>query len=144
MKYMKLSDTAVTPVREHDSAGYDLFSDEDYFELHPQKVHLTSTGIAVAIPEGHVGLIMPKSGLGHKEGLILGNVTGVIDSDYRGELMVSLWNRNTRDTNNRKVINKGSKIAQMIIVPISTPELIQVGNLDDTVRGNGGFGSTGS
>jgi len=142
MNVKKLSNTAKLPLREHDSAGYDLFSDVDDFTSYPQMVDLIKTGIALEIPKGHVGLITPKSGLGHGEGIVLGNLIGVLDEDFRGEVKVSLWNRNNSGDKPKKIF-KGDKIAQMLIVPILTPELVLVEHLSDTSRGEGGFGSTG-
>lgn len=99
---------------------------------------LFHTGIAVAIPKGYVGLIVPRSGLGTK-GIVLGNLTGVIDSDYRGEIMLQLWNRSDQP----QTINHLDRVAQMLIVPVAQPRIEVVDELDSTERGEGGFGSTG-
>lgn len=97
-------------------------------------------GVAVAIPTGHVGLLVPRSGLGLR-GLVLGNLVGVIDSDYRGEVEVVLWNR-SEDGFIR--INPMDRIAQMLIVPVVAGRIDFVSELDDTDRGDGGFGHTGT
>ncbi|MBE9515949.1 MAG: dUTP diphosphatase [Proteobacteria bacterium] len=97
-----------------------------------------STGISLKIPEGMAGLIVPRSGLG-ASGLVLGNLVGVIDSDYRGEVMVNLWNR-SREV---KFIEPGMRIAQLLFVRVEAPVLESVESLEDSPRGDGGFGSTG-
>ncbi|MGD4484777.1 dUTP diphosphatase, partial [Xanthomonas citri pv. citri] len=89
----------------------------------------------------YVGFIMPRSGLGHKHGIVLGNLTGVIDADYQGELMVSIWNRSQTDY----VLQPGEKMAQYLVVPIARPTFEIVGEFSDiSVRGESGFGSTGT
>ena len=97
------------------------------------------TGLAVAIPEGHVGLIFARSGLAAKFGVAPANCVGVIDSDYRGEVIVALSNSGGEDY----VIQPGERIAQMVIVPILQANITVTDDLDDTARGAGGFGSTG-
>ncbi len=100
------------------------------------------TGFAWEIPPGCVGLIMPRSGMGARDGVVLGNLVGVIDSDFRGEVMVKLWHR--RDEGSPYQVTEGDKIAQMVIVQLSQlRQLYEVDELSDTARGDGGFGSTG-
>lgn len=97
------------------------------------------TGLAMAIPEGYVGLIFARSGLATKHGLTPANCVGVIDSDYRGEIVVALVNLGAEDY----VIQPGERIAQLVIVPFAQPALVETGALSQTDRGTGGFGSTG-
>jgi len=135
-----LRETSKIPERHLDAAGYDLFSDSETFTLCPNETTLCNTGVSVAIPKGQMGMILPKSGLGSK-GLILGNTTGIIDSDYRGELKVNLWNRNQGDKG--IPIIKGQKIAQLVLLSVQNPELEVTDTLPDTERGDNGFGSSG-
>ena len=127
------------------AAGCDLYADvsetDDFAELaiDPHTTVMVHTGIAMAIPTGYVGLIYARSGLASKKGLRPANCVGVIDSDYRGEIMVPLHN----DTDSRRRIEHEDRIAQLIIQPVSQVEFNKVDELDDTVRGAGGFGSTG-
>ncbi|NPD16474.1 dUTP diphosphatase [Xinfangfangia sp. D13-10-4-6] len=106
---------------------------------------LVKSGIALSFGDmGLAALVLPRSGQGHKRGLVMGNGTGLIDPDYTGEIMVSVWNRNPPGSD-PVVIEPGERIAQMIFVPILRPEFEVVGNFDtQTARGAGGFGSTGS
>lgn len=124
------------------SAGVDLriCSDEDIV-LKAGEVRLVGTGMAFYIKdEGYAGFIYPRSGLGHKSGIILGNGTGIIDSDYQGELMISLWNRSETDF----TILVGERVAQYIVAPIATPQYETVDQFDtETERGAGGFGHSG-
>lgn len=137
----KLSESALLPVRGSEyAAGYDLFSDIDSdVSIAPHETKLIGTGISVAIPDGYFGGIYARSGLSTKEGLRPANCTGVIDSDYRGEIKVPVHN----DSNEIRVISPNQKIAQMIIQPFLSVEFEEVDSLDDTERGNNGFGSTG-
>lgn len=123
------------------SAGIDLCAmlDEEVVGLNPDQTMLIKTGIKMAIPQGMVGMIYPRSGIGVKNGLILANGTGVIDSDYRGEVMVAIWNRSKRT----QFIHHKDRIAQMVFMPVSRLEIEVVDELDETIRGTGGFGSTG-
>ena len=120
------------------SAGIDLYATVSVRTIEPDQVVTANTGIAVSIPKGYVGLITPRSGLGTK-GLVLGNLTGVIDSDYRGEIILQLWNR----SNTPIAINNLDRVAQMLIVPVAQPVIELVDELDATERGDKGFGSTG-
>jgi len=108
--------------------------------LKPGETLLIPTGIAVFIKDPNfAGIILPRSGLGHKHGIVLGNLVGLIDSDYQGELMVSLWNRGSQDF----VIDVGDRIAQFMIIPITLFEFDVVESFDETERGAGGFGHSG-
>lgn len=118
------------------SAGYDLYSIEDGV-VPGRGRSLVKTGVIVQIPEGYCGQIWPRSGLSVKHGIETG--AGIIDSDYRGELGVVLHNL----TNNDFHYEKNTRIAQLLIVPVATPELNQVINIEDNVDRQGGFGSTG-
>ncbi|ECQ2932881.1 dUTP diphosphatase [Salmonella enterica] len=123
------------------SAGVDLRANtSEPFELKPGETKLIETGLAIHLDDVHVAaMILPRSGLGHKHGVVLGNLTGLIDSDYQGELMVSLWNRSTEPF----TVNPGDRIAQMVIVPVMQPEFVVVDSFESTERGKGGFNSTG-
>ena len=109
--------------------------------IEPGETVLIPTGISVHVKDtGYAAVLLPRSGMGHKQGLVLGNLVGLIDSDYQGPLMVSLWNRSKE----RRVITLGQKIAQMIFIPVARPELVVVEEYDAvTQRGEGGFGHTG-
>lgn len=131
------------------SAGADLrvvLDDELYNKGHslvlkPNEVKLVSTGLSIYLSDPHyVGYIFPRSGLGHKKGLVLGNLTGVIDSDYQGPLMISLWNRSTENI----LICDGDAVAQYVIMPVIQTTFEQVSDFEnETERGSGGFGHTG-
>ena len=120
-------------------AGLDLFAASGV-ALHPFERALVPTGIAVSIPEGFAGFVQPRSGLAIRQGLSLVNTPGLIDSHYRGEISVIVINL---DPSSDIVIERGDKIAQLVIQPIARVELDEVDVLDETVRGSGGFGSTG-
>lgn len=123
------------------SAGIDLRAciDETFF-LEPGDTRLISTGIAIHIADpGYAAMILPRSGLGHRYGIVLGNLVGLIDSDYQGEIMVSIWNRGKDEFE----INPMDRIAQLIIVPVLQVEFNVVYEFDCSGRGTGGFGSTG-
>ncbi|GAB0147758.1 dUTP diphosphatase [Marichromatium gracile] len=123
------------------SAGLDLRAMlEAPLELAPGDAELLPTGMAIHIAEpGVAGMILPRSGLGHRHGIVLGNLVGLIDSDYQGPLMVSCWNRGTASFR----IEPGERIAQLILVPVLQAELRVVDAFDATNRGAGGFGHTG-
>lgn len=123
------------------AAGLDLRAclDEPLL-LEPGKAVLVPTGLAIHIGDPrYAAMVLPRSGLGHKNGIVLGNLVGLIDSDYQGQLMVSLWNRG--DTSFR--IEPMDRIAQMVIVPVMQVQLNIVEAFDESGRGAGGFGSTG-
>lgn len=125
------------------SAGMDLRACIDApIELLAGQCELIPTGIAIFIADPcFAGLIIPRSGLGHKHGVVMGNLVGLIDSDYQGELFVSSWNRNK---DRAYTITPGERIAQLIIIPVVSAEFEVVENFIGTDRGAGGFGSTGS
>lgn len=120
-------------------AGLDLFSAEDV-TLQPFQRALIATGIAVAIPLGYAGFVQPRSGLAIRQGLSLVNTPGLIDSHYRGEIKVIAINL---DASTPIEVKRGDKIAQFVIQPVAYADLVEVADLDSTVRGEGGFGSTG-
>lgn len=133
------------PARAHDGdAGVDLYSAQDV-ELPPGQRALVSTGIAVAIPQGMVGLVHPRSGLAARLGLSIVNAPGTIDAGYRGEIKVSLINL---DPVTPIVLRRGDRIAQLVVQRVELPELVEVASFDevglaDTTRGQGGHGSSG-
>lgn len=139
----RLGDTFDMPSRSTPgSAGLDLRAMVDTpMPLAPGDCELLPTGLAVHIADpGLAGMILPRSGLGHKHGIVLGNLVGLIDSDYQGPLMVSAWNRGNADF----TIEPGERIAQFVLVPVVAAELDVVDDFDASERGIGGFGSTGT
>lgn len=123
------------------SAGMDLYANnEDAVVLHPGDRKLVPTGLRLQIPEGYEAQIRPRSGLVLKHGVSVLNTPGTIDSDYRGTIGVILWNQGSE----RFFVNKGDRIAQIVFKKVVKAKLIEVEELDDSVRGEGGFGSTGS
>jgi len=138
----KLDDRAVIPTYGTVfSAGADLYACmNDTVTVAPGETYLVHTGISVAIPEGYAGLIYARSGLATKKGLAPANKVGVIDADYRGEIMVALHNHSAQPAE----IENGERIAQMVITPFLTAEFVERDELDETERGAGGFGSTGT
>ena len=127
------------PTRAHPGdAGLDLYSAEA-LRLEPGERSLVATGVAVAIPHGHAGLVAPRSGLAVRHGISIVNAPGVIDSGYRGEIKVNLINLGAEPVD----VSRGDRIAQLLVVPIEGAEVVEVDDLDDTARGAGGFGSTG-
>ena len=123
------------------SAGFDLRAVLDEpMPLEPGQTELISTGLSLYIGDsGYAGLILPRSGLGHKHGVVLGNLVGLIDSDYQGPLMVSVWNRGK----NLFTINPMERLAQLVIVPVAQVRFDLVDEFEATQRAEGGFGSTG-
>ncbi|WP_455217628.1 dUTP diphosphatase [Kaarinaea lacus] len=123
------------------SAGMDLRAClDDALDIHPGETHLIPTGIAIHIGDpGLAAVLLPRSGLGHKHGIVLGNLTGLIDSDYQGQLFVSVWNRG----NNSFTVNPGERIAQMVFVPVVQATFDIVDDFNESDRGAGGFGHTG-
>jgi dUTP pyrophosphatase len=123
------------------AAGLDLRACVDApLVLAPGSTHLVRTGIAIHIADpGYAALILPRSGLGHKHGIVLGNLVGLIDSDYQGELMVSTWNRGSSDF----TLNPLERLAQLVIVPVMQAQFNIVETFSSSQRGAGGFGSTG-
>ncbi|MBR6735915.1 MAG: dUTP diphosphatase [Oscillospiraceae bacterium] len=137
----KLRDGAVVPVRATpQSAGLDLCACIDEpLTIPAGKTVVVPTGIAIALPENTVGLIYGRSGLGVKHGLTLANAVGVIDSDYRGELLVGIHNHSDRDY----TVAPCERIAQLVVSPALFPAAVEVDELGETMRGEGGFGSSG-
>lgn len=137
----KLTETAKLPERGSAyAAGYDLFADlKEAVEIAPKQTLMINTGVAMEIPEGYWGGIFARSGLSTKEGLRPANCVGVVDADYRGPICVALHN----DSEVVRTVTPGQKVAQMVVVPFLAVEFEEVAELSDTVRGVGGFGSTG-
>ncbi|ADC72750.1 deoxyuridine 5'-triphosphate nucleotidohydrolase Dut [Thioalkalivibrio sp. K90mix] len=123
------------------SAGVDLRAMIDApLTLEPGAAELIPTGLSIHIEDpGYAGMILPRSGLGHKHGLVLGNLVGLIDADYQGPLMVSCWNRGA----NAYTLEVGERLAQLVIVPVVQPQFHVVEDFEETARGIGGFGSSG-
>lgn len=139
MRFTKSSDKAVTPTRGTKySAGYDLYSIKTAI-IKPGETMKFGTGLHIEIPNGYFGAIFARSGLATKKGLRPANCVGVIDSDYRGEVIVPLHN----DSENEVVVSVEDKIAQLVILPFLQVEFKEATSLTDTDRGSGGFGSTG-
>lgn len=140
LQVTRLRPEAVLPARSHEGdAGMDLSSLERHV-LAPGARAVVGTGLAVAIPEDHVGLICPRSGLAARHGISVVNGPGVVDSGYRGEVRVVLHNTDPAES---FTVDVGDRIAQLVVVPIVTVEAREVDKLDDTVRAAGGFGSSG-
>lgn len=142
VKVKKLTFTAVMPSYATPGAAcFDIATNNGAFEPHPTDVHarIYGTGLAFEIPEDHVMLVFSRSGHGFKDGMRLSNCVGVIDSDYRGELKVSLRIDGIRLSN----IVGGDRIAQAMVLPVQQVSFLEVDELTETARGTGGFGSTG-
>ena len=137
----KLKDSAVIPTYGSEwAAGADLYACLDTpAKILPGNTVFIPTGIALEIPVGYAGLIYARSGLSCKQGLAPANKVGVIDADYRGEIIVGLHNHG----DSAKTVEPGDRIAQMVITPFLTANFIETDELNDTVRGEGGFGSSG-
>ena len=145
MKYSvrikKLDEKAIIPTYGSEfAAGADLYACVgEAVTINPHETVLIHTGIAMEIPVGYAGLIYARSGIASKRGLAPANKVGVVDSDYRGEIMVALHNH----SENTQTIESGERIAQIVIAPYATAEFVLADELEDTQRGEGGFGSTG-
>jgi dUTP pyrophosphatase len=140
LRFRRLSEAARPPSRAHDGdAGYDLHAAEAAV-LAPGERAGVGTGIAVAIPEGHAGLVLPRSGLAARHGISVVNAPGLIDAGYRGEVRVLLLNT---DREAPFEIAPGDRIAQLVVVRVETPEPLELDELEETARGAAGFGSTG-
>lgn len=136
----RLHPAAIVPTRAHDGdAGYDLCALETV-ELGPGERESVGTGIAVEIPERHAGMVLPRSGLALRHGIALVNAPGLIDAGYRGELRVLLLNT---DRDAAVSLPAGSRIAQLVIVRVEAPDVVEVTELGVSQRGDGGFGSSG-
>ena len=142
VKFVKLNSDAIVPTYGTDcAAGADLYAlPNGAVAIKPNETVLIHTGIAMQIPDGYAGFIFARSGIATKRGLAPANKVGVIDSDYRGEIMVSLHNHSDAV----QEIADGERIAQLVITPFLRAEFTETDELSDTVRGEGGFGSTGS
>ena len=142
VEIIRLRDSAILPTYGSlSAAGADLYCPEGEGVCVPaHKTVLVKTGVALAIPEGYVGLIYARSGIATKRSLAPANKVGVIDSDYRGELMVALHNHSDEEQS----VEGGERIAQLVITPYLRAEFSIVDTLDETERGAGGFGSTGT
>jgi dUTP pyrophosphatase len=141
IKVKKLRADAVLPTYgSAEAAGADLYAClEQPLTVAPGQTVFVPTGLSMALPKGCAGLVYARSGLACKRGLAPANKVGVIDSDYRGEFMVALYNHGSE----AQTVNPGERIAQLIITPVLTPGYEETDSLDDTGRGVGGFGSTG-
>lgn len=142
--FQKLVPDAVIPVRAtRQSAGFDLsLCGQQPVTIQPGETVMIHTGIAVVLPEGTAGMVYPRSGLASRHGLALANCVGVIDSDYRGELMVPLYNH----SGEAYTVSPGERVAQMVVTPVLLPEVEEIpagDQLPESERGTGGFGSTG-
>lgn len=140
----KTDDNAKIPTYGSEfAAGADLYAvihnEENKIEILPGETAFIDTGIVMEIPNGYVGLVYARSGLSCKQGLAPANKVGVIDSDYRGNIMVALYNQ----SNEIRIVSEGDRIAQIIIQPVEQFGFKVTENLSNTVRGNGGFGSSG-
>ena len=139
IKVKKLADDAVVPDYAHPGdAGLDLYANE-HVQLAPGASHMVKTGISIQLPAGTEGQVRPRSGLAAKHQVTLLNSPGTIDEGYRGEVRVILINHSKTPF----IVEKGMKIAQMLVKPVHTVDVVEVDELTDTSRGEGGFGSTG-
>ena len=142
VKIKKLHQDAVIPkYATEGSAGLDLLAFIDSpLSIRPGETHLIPTGISIYLNDPrYAAMILPRSGLGHKQGIVLGNLVGLIDSDYQGELMISCWNRGQFSF----ILKPYNKLAQLVIVPVVQAQFEIVDSFEESVRGAGGFGSTG-
>jgi dUTP diphosphatase len=140
LRISRLREDATLPSRAHEGdAGLDLHACEAA-HIGPGERWSVGTGIAVEIPPGHAGLVLPRSGLARESGIALVNGPGLIDSGYRGEVSVLLLNTDPAETFR---VEPGDRIAQLVITPVELPEPVEAGPLSETARGDGGFGSSG-
>jgi dUTP diphosphatase len=140
LRIAKLRDEARVPTRAHEGdAGLDLYACEAA-HLGPGERWSVGTGVAVEVPEGHAGLVLPRSGLARDHGIALVNSPGLIDAGYRGEVRVLLLNTDPAEVFR---IASGDRIAQLVIAPIGLAESVEVESLGESARGDGGFGSSG-
>jgi dUTP pyrophosphatase len=141
LAFQRLDPNAILPERAHrGDAGFDLRSIEDV-EVEPGERAMVRTGLAVAIPDGHAGLVLPRSGLASKHGLTLANAPGLIDAGYRGELICAVVNLDREESGK---IAQGDRIAQLVVVEVPDLRPAWVDGLPPSSRGEGGFGSTGT
>jgi dUTP pyrophosphatase len=140
IRIKRLTPTAIIPRYQTDgAAGMDLHADDEV-TLWPGDRRAVKTGIAVAIPPGHEGQVRPRSGLAARFGVTVLNSPGTIDSDYRGEVCVILVNHGQQEWR----FERGERVAQLVIAPVARAEMVDVDDLDETTRGSGGLGSTGT
>ena len=144
VKIKKVFEDAVVPTRgSAQAAGYDLYAykpgDKDAVYIQPHTTLMVHTGVEVEIPEGYFGGIFARSGIAKNRGLLPANAVGVVDSDFRSEIMVALHN----NSNEMQLVSHGERIAQLVVIPYLPVEFAEVYELSDTERGAGGFGSTG-
>jgi dUTP pyrophosphatase len=140
LRFTRLSDAAIPPARaHHGDAGYDLYAAEAAVVPAGGRASV-STGIALEIPEGWAGLVLPRSGLAARHGITLTNAPGLIDAGYRGEIQVVMLNT---DREASFAVAVGDRIAQLVITRIESPDLVEVAELPPTRRAGGGFGSSG-
>jgi dUTP pyrophosphatase len=140
LRFVRLDERAIVPIRAHEGdAGLDLHALEPA-TLGPGRRASVGTGIAVEIPPGHAGLVLPRSGLAARHGITVVNAPGLIDAGYRGELRVLLLNTDPDETFQ---VPAGSRIAQLVVIGVELPVTREVDRLDETERGVGGFGSSG-
>jgi dUTP pyrophosphatase len=140
LRVAKLKDEAVLPSRAHEGdAGLDLYACEPA-HIGPGERWGVGTGIAVEVPEGHAGLVLPRSGLAREHGIALVNSPGLIDAGYRGEVRVLLLNTDPAETFR---VEPGDRIAQLVIAPVVLAEPAEAESLSESARGDGGFGSSG-
>ena len=141
LRVQRLDPAARLPARAHDDdAGYDLYALEAA-RLEPGMRARLRTGIAIELPPGHAGLVLPRSGLAARHGISVVNAPGLIDAGYRGELQVLLLNT---DREAAFEVSAGDRIAQLLIVAVAAPEVVEADTLAATARGEGGFGSSGA
>jgi dUTP pyrophosphatase len=141
LRVRRLDPAAILPQRQHQGdAGYDLHALEDLV-LGPGERALVRTGIAIELPDGHGGWIVPRSGLAARHGIALVNAPGLIDAGYRGEVKVLLLNT---DRTAEFEVSAGDRIAQLVVAAVAAPEVVEVDVLSESARAEGGFGSTGT
>jgi dUTP pyrophosphatase len=141
IEFVKLDPAVALPRRARDGdAGLDLAANQEAV-VAPGERALIGTGLAVAIPQGHAGLVLPRSGLASRRGLTLANAPGLIDAGYRGEITIAVVNL---DPAEKVEIHRGDRIAQLLVVPFAVVEPVEVAELPGSDRGRGGFGSTGT
>ena len=141
LRIRRLEPAAILPRRAHgDDAGYDLYALEP-LSLPPGARALVRTGVAIELPAGHAGWVVPRSGLAARHGIALVNAPGLIDAGYRGEVKVLLLNT---DRDAAFEMAAGERIAQLVVAQVAAPEVVEVDALGESARGGGGFGSTGA
>ena len=140
LRFVRLREEAILPKRAHKGdAGVDLYADEPA-HLGPGERWSVGTGVSVEIPEGHAGLVLPRSGLAREHGIALVNAPGLIDCGYRGEIRVLLLNTDPAEVYR---VKPGDRIAQLVLTPVIAPEPVEVEALTESARGEDGFGSSG-